>query len=101
MTIQELSTARQYGADLIVIVANNGRYGTIRMHQELHYPGRVSGTDLYNPDYLQLAAAYGGTGHKITAMDQLAPALDAADRGGLHLIELRLDPRMLSTTKSL
>ena len=101
MTIQELSTARQYGADIVVIIANNGRYGTIRMHQELHYPGRVSGTDLYNPDYLQLAAAYGGTGHQITALDQLAPALDAADRGGLHLIELRLDPRMLSTTKSL
>ena len=101
MTLQELSTARQYGADIIVIIANNGRYGTIRMHQELHYPGRVSGTDLYNPDYVQLAAAYGGTGHQITVMDQLAPALDAADRGGLHLIELRLDPTMLSTTKSL
>jgi acetolactate synthase I/II/III large subunit len=101
MTLQELSTARQYGADIIVIIANNGRYGTIRMHQELHYPGRVSGTDLYNPDYVQLAAAYGGTGHQITAMDQLAPALDAADRGGLHLIELRLDPQMLSTTRNL
>jgi acetolactate synthase-1/2/3 large subunit len=101
MTIQELSTARQFGADIIVIIANNGRYGTIRMHQENHYPGRVSGTDLFNPDYVQLAASYGGTGHRITAMDQLAPALDQADTGGLHLIELVLDPKMLSTTKSL
>ncbi|NKX43083.1 thiamine pyrophosphate-dependent enzyme [Roseicyclus persicicus] len=101
MTIQELSTARQHGADITVIIANNGRYGTIRMHQENHYPGRVSGTELFNPDYVQLAAAYGGTGHLVTGMDQLAPALDAADRGGLHLIELRLDARMLSTTKSL
>lgn len=101
MTLQELSTARQFGADVIVIIANNGRYGTIRMHQEMHYPGRVSGTDLHNPDYVQLAAAYGGIGHHVTAMDQLGPALDAADRGGLHLIELQLDPRMLSTTRAL
>jgi acetolactate synthase-1/2/3 large subunit len=101
MTLQELSTARQYGADITVIIANNGRYGTIRMHQENHYPGRVSGTELFNPDYVQLAASYGGTGHRITAMDQLAPALDAADAGGLHLIELCLDTRMLSTTRSL
>jgi len=71
------------------------------MHQENHYPGRVSGTELFNPDYVQLAASYGGTGHRITAMDHLAPALDAADAGGLHLIELVLDPAMLSTTKSL
>jgi acetolactate synthase-1/2/3 large subunit len=101
MTLQELSTARQFGADLTVIIANNGRYGTIRMHQENHYPGRVSGTELFNPDYVQLAHAYGGTGHLVTDMAQLAPALDAADRGGLHMIELRLDPAMLSTTKSL
>lgn len=101
MTLQELSTARQFGTDITVIIANNGRYGTIRMHQENHYPGRVSGTELFNPDYVQLAAAYGGTGHLITAMDQLGRALDAADQGGLHLIDLRLDPTMLSTTKSL
>lgn len=101
MTLQELSTARQFGVDITVIIANNGRYGTIRMHQENHYPGRVSGTELFNPDYVQLAAAYGGTGHLVTAMDDLGPALDAADRGGLHLIELRLDPMMLSTTRSL
>ena len=101
MTLQELSTARQFGVDITVIIANNGRYGTIRMHQENHYPGRVSGTELFNPNYVQLAAAYGGTGHLVTAMDDLGPALDAADHGGLHLIELRLDPLMLSTTRSL
>jgi acetolactate synthase-1/2/3 large subunit len=101
MTIQELSTARQYGADIIVVIANNGRYGTIRMHQENHYPGRVSGTELFNPDYVQLAQAYGGTGHRITETSQFGPAFEAARKGGLHLIELALDPRMLSTTKSL
>ncbi len=101
MTIQELSTARQYGADIIVIVANNGRYGTIRMHQEKHYPGRVSGTDLFNPDYAALARAYGGTGHTVTENGQFGAAYAEALKGGLHIIELKLDPSMLSTTKSL
>ncbi|MDO5706660.1 MAG: thiamine pyrophosphate-binding protein, partial [Paracoccus sp. (in: a-proteobacteria)] len=59
MTLNELSTAAQYGAAPVVIVANNGRYGTIRMHQEKHYPARVSGTDLANPDFAALARAYG------------------------------------------
>ncbi|MEX3017362.1 thiamine pyrophosphate-binding protein [Gymnodinialimonas hymeniacidonis] len=101
MTIQELSTARQYGADITVIVANNGRYGTIRMHQEKNYPGRVSGTDLFNPDYATLAKAYGGTGHTITSNEQFADAYTATLNGGLHIIELKLDPKMLATTKSL
>lgn len=101
MTIQELSTARQHGADIIVIVANNGRYGTIRMHQEKHYPGRVSGTELFNPDYAALAKAYGGTGHTITHNDQFAEAYADALMGGLHIIELKLDPKMLATTKNL
>lgn len=101
MTMQELSTARQYGADIVVVIANNGRYGTIRMHQENHYPGRVSGTELFNPDYVQLAAAYGGTGHRITGTDQFGPAFETARAGGLHLIELVLDEKMLSTTRNL
>ncbi|WP_071675520.1 thiamine pyrophosphate-dependent enzyme [Nioella nitratireducens] len=97
MTIQELSTARQYGADIIVIVANNGRYGTIRMHQEKSYPQRVSGTNLFNPDYVALAGAYGGTGHLVTKTGEFPAAYRAAEAGGLHIIELRLDPDMLST----
>jgi acetolactate synthase-1/2/3 large subunit len=101
MTLQELSTARQHGADITVIVANNGRYGTIRMHQEKTYPGRVSGTDLYNPDYATLATAYGGTGHTITTNDQFPGAYAATLNGGLHIIDLKLDPKMLATTKSL
>lgn len=101
MTINELSTAQQHGADIIVIVANNGRYGTIRMHQEKHYPGRVSGTDLFNPDYAALAGAYGGTGHTITENAQFADAYAEALKGGLHIIELKLDPKMLATTKNL
>ncbi len=101
MTLQELSTARQYGTDLIVIVANNGRYGTIRAHQEREYPGRVSGTELWNPDYAKLAEAYGGTGHVITQTDQFPDAFRAAEQGGLHILELKLDSQMLTTTYGL
>lgn len=101
MTLQELSTARAFGLDLIVIIANNGRYGTIRAHQERQYPGRVSGTELWNPDYAKLAEAYGGTGHVITNTDQFPDAFRAAEKGGLHLIELKLDPQMLTTTYGL
>ena len=101
MTCNELSTAVQHGAKPIVIVMNNGRYGTIRMHQEKNYPGRVSGTDLFNPDYAALAQAYGGTGHVIAENAQFAGAYTAALKGGLHIIDLKLDPKMLATSKNL
>lgn len=101
MTLNEFSTARQYGAAIIVVVANNGRYGTIRMHQEKTYPGRVSGTDLFNPDYAALARAYGGHGETVTRTDDFAAAFARAKVSGLPaMIELRLDPEMLSTTQS-
>ncbi len=102
MTCNEMSTAMQHGATPVVIVANNGRYGTIRMHQERHYPGRVSGTDLANPDFAAMARAYGGQGWTVTEQADFAPALDAALASGtLAVIELRLDPDMLSTGASL
>jgi acetolactate synthase-1/2/3 large subunit len=102
MTLNEMSTAIQHGATPIVIVANNGRYGTIRMHQERHYPGRVSGTDLANPDFVALARAYGGEGIVVTDGAAFPAALDAARASRkLTVIELRLDPEMLSTGQSL
>jgi acetolactate synthase-1/2/3 large subunit len=102
MTLNEMSTAIQHGAAPIVIVANNGRYGTIRMHQEKTYPGRVSGTALTNPDFAALAQAYGGKGWVVTEQAQFAPALEAARAAGtLAVIELKLDPDMLSTGQSL
>ena len=58
MNGQELATAAQYGADLLVILVDNGSYGTIRMHQERDYPKRISATDLGNPDFAALARAY-------------------------------------------
>ncbi|WP_299646375.1 thiamine pyrophosphate-binding protein [uncultured Jannaschia sp.] len=102
MTLNEMSTAMQHGATPVVIVANNGRYGTIRMHQERHYPGRVSGTDLANPDFAALARAYGGQGWTVTEQADFAPALDAALASGtVAVIELRLDPDMLTTGAAL
>ncbi|SDX34047.1 thiamine pyrophosphate-binding protein [Roseicitreum antarcticum] len=97
MTLNEMSTARQYGAAVVTIVANNGRYGTIRMHQERHYPGRVSGTDLFNPDYAALARAYGGHGERVDRTEDFAAAFDRAVASGLPaVIELTLDPEALS-----
>ncbi|MBN2907122.1 MAG: thiamine pyrophosphate-binding protein [Rhodobacteraceae bacterium] len=98
MTLNEMSTAMQHGANVVVIVANNGRYGTIRMHQERTYPGRVSGTDLANPDYPALARAYGGDGVVVTEQSEFPAAMDralAADRP--FVVDLRLDPEALAT----
>lgn len=98
MTLNEMSTAVQHGATPIVIVANNGQYGTIRMHQERHYPARISGTALANPDYAALARAYGGHGEVIVDQAEFAGALARArEAGTLAVIELRLDPEALST----
>ncbi len=102
MTVNEFSTAVQHGAAVVVIVANNGRYGTIRMHQERAYPGRVSGTDLANPDFAALARAYGGQGEVVAAQEDFGPAMARALASGLpSVVELRLDPDMLTTTASL
>lgn len=97
MTVNELSTAQQYGAAVVVVVANNGRYGTIRMHQEKHYPGRVSGTELANPDWVQLAEAYGGHGELVEDTADFAAAFERAQAAGtLAVIELRLDSEALT-----
>ena len=102
MTVNELSTAAQEGAAVIVIVANNGRYGTIRMHQEKHYPGRVSGTDLFNPDFAALARAYGGHGEMVERDEDFAGAFQRAQAAGtLAVIELRLDPEALTAGATL
>jgi acetolactate synthase I/II/III large subunit len=97
MTLNEMSTAVQHGAAPIVIVVNNGRYGTIRMHQEKHYPGRVSGTMLANPDFAALARAYGGHGETVTATAAFAAAFARAKAAGtVAVIELRVDEQALT-----
>ena len=93
MTMQEFGTAYQYGLKIIVIVVNNGVYGTIRMHQQREYPGRPSGTTIVNPDFSALAASYGCAGDIITKTENFAPALARARKAETStLIELRTDP---------
>ena len=102
MTLNELSTAVQHGAQVVTIVANNGRYGTIRMHQERSYPGRVSGTDLANPDFAALARAYGAHGETVETDADFGPAFDRALASGKPaVIDLKLDPDALTTTQTL
>lgn len=97
MNGQELATAMQYGCDIIVIVVDNGVYGTIRMHQEREYPTRVSGTGLSNPDFAALARAYGGWAATVETTDAFAPALaEAKARSGLRLLHLKTDPERIS-----
>ncbi|MEM1375521.1 MAG: thiamine pyrophosphate-dependent enzyme [Pseudomonadota bacterium] len=78
MTGNELGAAMQAGACPVILVVNNGSYGTIRMHQEREYPGRVSGTELKNPDFVALAKAYGFAGMRVTRTQDVDAALDAA-----------------------
>ena len=93
MTGQELATAVQYDAPIVVLVVNNGMYGTIRMHQERHYPGRVSGTDLVNPDFAALAQSFGATESVVERTADFAAAFDEALAAGRPaVIELRVDP---------
>jgi len=101
MTGQELATAVQYGAGVIIVVFNNGMFGTIRMHQERHYPGRVSGTELHNPDFAALAQAYGAHGEVVDATAQFGPALARAlahtrTRNLPAVIELRYDGNLIT-----
>jgi acetolactate synthase I/II/III large subunit len=97
MNGQELATAIQYGCDILVIVVDNGVYGTIRMHQEREYPTRVSGTTLHNPDFAALARAYGGWAATVEATDQFAPALaEAMTHKGVRLLHLKTDPERIS-----
>jgi acetolactate synthase-1/2/3 large subunit len=102
MTGQELATAIQLATPIVVLVVNNGMLGTIRMHQERHYPGRVSGTDLVNPDFAALARAYGAFGAVVDRTDGFEPAFEAALESGLPaLLELRVDPEGITPRQTI
>ena len=102
MNGQELATAVQHGARSIVVLLNNGMYGTIRMHQEREYPEHVLGTTLSNPDFAALARAYGYVGVCITQTAQFeAELLAALARTQGTLVEVRLDPEVISTRATL
>tara|TARA_R110001599_G_scaffold290396_5_gene493389 strand:- start:594 stop:2234 length:1641 start_codon:yes stop_codon:yes gene_type:complete len=98
MHCQEFGTACQYGANIVVLISNNGLYGTIRMHQEKHYPGRVSGTRLVNPDFAKWAESYGGYGESVTRNADFPAALERAINAGRPaVLDLHIDPRALAT----
>ncbi len=102
MTGLEFGTAVQEGAAVIVLVIDNGMYGTIRMHQEREYPGRVSGTALRNPDFAALARSYGGHGETVKRTDEFAPAFERARASGLPaILHVIIDPEALTPTRTL
>jgi acetolactate synthase I/II/III large subunit len=102
MNGQELATAAQYGVKVMFLVVNNGMYGTIRMHQEREHPGRVSGTDLKNPDFAALARAYGLHGETVEKTADFESAFERAWKAGTaSLMELRIDPEAITTRTTL
>ena len=97
MNGQELATAAQYGADLLIVLVDNGSYGTIRMHQERDYPERLSATDLRNPDFAALARAYGGWAETVERTEEFGPALSRAlQQSGIRLLHVKTDVEVIS-----
>ncbi|HEX7005791.1 MAG TPA: thiamine pyrophosphate-dependent enzyme, partial [Alphaproteobacteria bacterium] len=102
MAEQEIATAVQHGAAPILFVFNNGLYGTIRAHQERHYPGRVVGTDLRNPDFAALARSFGAHGETVARTDEFLPAFERAVAARtLAVIDLHMDPEAITTRTTL
>lgn len=102
MNGQEIATAAQYGLNVVFIVVNNGMYGTIRMHQEREYPGRVSATQLINPDFAAYARAFGCHGEVVERTAEFAPAFERARAAdGPALIEIRVDAEAITPAASL
>jgi acetolactate synthase I/II/III large subunit len=102
LTSQEFATAVQYDAAIVLVVVDNGSYGTIRMHQERDFPGRVIATDLVNPDFAALARAHGGHGERIETTDEFAPAFERALASAKpSLLHVILDPEASTVSRTL
>lgn len=102
MNGQEFATAVQYDLPIVAIVCDNASYGTIRMHQERSFPGRVIATDLKNPDFAALAVAYGGFGATVERTDDFAPAFEAARASGKPaILHVKIDPDRITPTAGL
>jgi acetolactate synthase-1/2/3 large subunit len=99
---QEFATAVQYQLPILVILVDNGMYGTIRMHQERHYPGRLSATTLHNPDFAAYARAFGGHGERVETTEQFIPAFERALASGKPaILHCLLDPEAITPTTTL
>ncbi|WP_169546381.1 thiamine pyrophosphate-binding protein [Sneathiella aquimaris] len=102
MTMQEFGTAVQFGAKIIVLLIDNGVYGTIRMHQEREYPARISATDLQNPDFAMIATAYGAHSETVAKNEEFLPALERSRKSGkAALIHIKTDPEAITPTTTL
>jgi acetolactate synthase-1/2/3 large subunit len=102
MNGQEFATAVQYELPIIVVVIDNRMYGTIRMHQEREYPGRVSATELRNPDFAAYARAFGGHGERVETTAEFAPAFErAAASGKPAILHCLIDPEAITPAKTL
>jgi acetolactate synthase-1/2/3 large subunit len=102
MYAQELATAAQYGAKVIVLVVNNGMYGTIRMHQDRRFPGRVSGTELAGPDFVALAKSFGAHAERVDTTDAFEPAFERACAAGrTAVLELAMDRDQITPERRL
>jgi len=102
MNGQELATAIAHGANMLVLVIDNGAYGTIRMHQEREFPGRVSGTRLHNPDFAALGSAYGCWAETVETTEEFAPALDRAmAETGVRMLHLKTDVEIINPATTL
>lgn len=102
MTIQELATAVQYGLAIIIVVANNGMLGTIRMHQDKRFPDRVIATTLTNPNFAELAQSFGAYGEQVHATQDFGPALARAINANKPaILELVLDPDAICPNETL
>ena len=102
MASHELATAVQYGLNVIFIVVNNGHFGTIRMHQERHYPGRTHGTGLTNPDFAAFARSFGAHGETVERTAEFLPAFDRSVASGLPaVIEIRVPQEVSTPTATL
>ncbi len=99
MNGQEFATAVQYDLAIVVIIIDNGMYGTIRMHQERRYPGRIEGTALRNPDFAAYARAFGGHGETVEATDEFAPAFERSLASKKpSIIHINVDPEAITPT---
>lgn len=99
---QEFATAVQYDLPIIVLIFDNGMFGTIRMHQERHYPARVSATMLENPDFAAYAQAFGGYGERVETTEQFAPAFERAIASGKPaILHCLIDPEAITPTTTL
>ncbi|MFC7539736.1 thiamine pyrophosphate-dependent enzyme [Siccirubricoccus deserti] len=102
MTGQEIATAFHHKVAPIILVFNNQMYGTIRMHQERHYPGRVSATQLTNPDFARFIESFGGHGEIVEATDQLVPAVKRAMASGKPaIVEVRTNPEQVTNRSTI